>query len=315
MEAKPTAPEPTPSIYEHVTQPSWGRGILTSEQGDKRFISFEDGKERIFARDHWSKLSMVSLGEDEAAALVAKIRALIAPRSSGRSRPPRTRTPKAPPMPFEAQVALFQSQFPGGFGGEAFVERERGRAEMPTKQAYKAAAIARARELLTPEALAGEPTQAFALVQELLLAAKPMLFPQSDLLPLAQMTEEHQGGFAQALRTVLHGPTDAEGAAGRFDQLIAAIHVEPKRPTWPMVTIMPALYAPERFLFVKPTVLQLEAAIIGQNVDYAPNPTGAIYQGFVAVAEEVKRRLEAAGQQPRDLMDVYSFIATTLAKK
>jgi hypothetical protein len=289
-----------PTIYQHASQPAWGRGLLVAEREQKRFFFFEDGKERKFTRDYWSKLETVALPPEEAVAVAAKIRGLQEP-------PPRVKGQKVykpieAPMTFDEQLKRFETAFPGGFEGEKFVAEERGLPESTAKDAFKASAIARAKEKLGAEST-------FADVKDVLKASRTLLFPAGESIPLGNMAEAQQPAFVEALHNLLHGEGEY---VERFDKLVESIKLEAKKPTWPMATLFAALFAPESHVFVKPGLLRTQAAVLAIPVAYGSLPTGKLYAVFQEVGNELRRRLEAAGQKPRDLMDVYSFSALTL---
>ena len=296
-----------PNVVKHPGCPQWGLGFLIEERDDKRFYEFEDGLNHSIAKPFWSKLEPVDLGGDELAALEAKLKhqRVKAPPS----KKPRARLPPTPTMSFDEQVARFESQFAGGFAGDAWAAEERGTADKKTSKAFKAYAIAQAQQELDKAALKdllqkGDTAEILARVKRVHQAAGTLLHPLGDLIPFGKMPAERHAAFAAAAVDVLHGEGDF---AARFDRYVGVL-AEDKLNTWPLATVLTALAQPEEHAFVKPSFYEKEASILGMDLGYERAPAAGIYSRMQAVAREVASRLVAKGHTPRDRMDVYSFI-------
>ncbi len=81
-----------------------------------------------------------------------------------------------------------------------------------------------------------------------------------------------------------------------------------KKLTWPLATILPAMYFPTEHVCVKPTYFEQQAPLAGLSANKSEAPSSAGYARFLEVARTTQKQLETAGHRPRDLMDVYSFI-------
>ena len=90
---------------------------------------------------------------------------------------------------------------------------------------------------------------------------------------------------------------------------------EAKAATWPFATIFAAFVGPDEFTCVKPTAFSSQGATLGLTVEKTQPVTAAGYKQFAEIATKTRVLLEAAGQKPRDLMDVYSFIWRTHHEK
>ncbi|WP_437897137.1 hypothetical protein [Sorangium sp. So ce124] len=313
-----------PIIVKHPGCPQWGLGYLVEERDEKRFYDFEDGLNHSIAKAFWSKLEPVQLGDDEASALEARIRGLR-DRPSAAAKKQRARVVAPPVTSFDEQVASFETQFEGGFGGPQFIAEERGAAggegaEGPASgakkksKAFKQGAIETARALLAKgelEALlaAGNLTDFMERITKVHKSATGLLHPLGDLIPFNKMPAEHHRAYAEAVVDLLYGAGDY---AARFDRL-AGVLAAAKVVTWPLVTILGALVYPGEHVFVKPSFFEKQAAVLGFNLAYDRAPSAEGYARMQSLARELERRLRERGLAPRDLMDVYAFLWRTIS--
>lgn len=303
----------TPTLFTLESQPAWGRAALLDDKDGKVVLHFEHGGRRVFIKSQVKGLQAVELGEDEARTLDARLRGK-APHGGATKRPATKAKAKRAPLAafpsFEAQVRWFETFFPGGFAGEKFISEERGASEAKGKKGYKTAAIKLAQEQLSPERLASATPQETFEVSKKLLGFTNLVFPTEGPIPFTSMKEEDRAAFVAALSELLHG----EGAHGpRFEKFVNAIRIwdaegQGRKVTWPLATLLQAMYAPAQYTFVKPTVFEQQALILELTADKHAPVTSIAYERFLEVARKTSERLVAAGHPPRDLMDVYSFI-------
>ncbi|MGK4008260.1 hypothetical protein WMF31_36920 [Sorangium sp. So ce1036] len=289
------------------------------ERDEKRFYDFEDGLNHSIAKAFWSKLVPVDLADDEATALEARIRGLRDRPSAAAKK--RARVAAPPVTSFDEQLASFEAQFEGGFGGLQFIAEERGAAaaepaDSPKKKskAYKQAAIDTARALLGKEELegllaAGNLAGFMERIHKVHKAATGLLHPLGDLIPFNKMPAEHHRAYAEAVVDLLYGAGDH---AARFDRLAGALAAA-KVVTWPLATILSALVYPEEHVFVKPSFFEKQAAVLGFDLAYDRAPSAEGYARMQSLARELERRLRERGLAPRDLMDVYTFLWRTIS--
>ncbi|MCP3140075.1 hypothetical protein [Pyxidicoccus xibeiensis] len=300
----------TPSLFTLEGQPTWGRATLLDEKDGKLVLFFEHGGRRVFVKSQVKGLQAVQLSDDEARAVNARLRGKH-PQGGAARKSAKAARPLAAVYPsFDAQVRWFETFFPGGFAGEKFVAEERGAPEVKGKKGYKTAAIKLAQEQLSPERLASATPEETYAVAKKLLAFTNLVFPIEGPVPFATMKEEDRAGFVTALGELLHG----EGPHGpRFEKFADSVRISDaagnaRKVSWPLATLLQALYAPTQHTFVKPTVFEQQALILNLTADKHGRVTSAVYEGFLDVARKTSERLVAAGHVPRDLMDVYSFI-------
>jgi hypothetical protein len=306
----------TPTLFTLDSQPSWGRATLLDDKDGKLVLAFEHAGRRVFMKTHIKGLQAVELSEDEARKVDTRLRGKHP--HGGAVKKPTTAKAKAKAVrpaavvfqSFDAQVRWFEKFFPGGFMGEKFLNEERGAAEAKGKKGYKTAAIKLAQEQLSPERLASAtPEETFAVCKKL-LGFTNLVFPMEGSTLFSTMKEEDRAGFVTALGELLHG----EGPHGpRFEKFADAVRLggatgQGHKVTWPLATLLQALYAPEQHTFVKPTVFEQQAVLLNLPAEKHARVTSAGYQSFLDVVRKTSERLVAAGHPPRDLMDVYSFM-------
>ena len=79
--------------------------------------------------------------------------------------------------------------------------------------------------------------------------------------------------------------------------------------TWPIVTLLPFLADPNRFIALKPTNTELMAARMGANLKYDTTPNWETYDAFLRMSQTLRERLAAHGAQ--DMIDVQQFMWIT----
>lgn len=291
----------TPTLYTLESQPSWGRATLLDDKDGKLVLFFEHGGRRVFVKSQVKGLQAVELSADEARTVDARLRGKRPQGSvAKKSAKAKAARPLVAVFPsFEAQVRWFETFFPGGFAGEKFVSEERGAPEAKGKKGYKTAAIKLAQEQLSPTRLASAtPEETFEVCKKL-LGFTNLVFPLEGPIPFTSMKEEDRAAFVAALGEVLHG----EGPYGpRFEKFASSVRIwdaegQGRKVTWPLATLLQALYAPAQHTFVKPTVFEQQALILNLTADKHSPVTSAAYERFLEVARKTSERLTAAGHR------------------
>ncbi len=300
----------------------WGHGIEVAEQGKSSVLFFDKAGEKKFVVAkalETNTLKTVSLPPEEVEALAARAagRKLKAAPSGAKKRAT-TRTPRAGVFSSLAeQVKLFETLFVGGFIGERFNKEERGIPGATGVEGYKEAGIAMAQELLSAKAFASETNKKLFENAQRVLAQTNIAHPIFEgNVPFKSIPEADRPAAVAELKELLHGTGDYGERLGRF---AAALNLRekngaPKKATWPLVTVFGALFDPAKHTAVKITAFSNQARTLGfevgsQKID-APG-----YAKFLDVAVKTREALVAAGHQPRDLLDVYTFIWRTHAEK
>ena len=81
------------------------------------------------------------------------------------------------------------------------------------------------------------------------------------------------------------------------------------RGVWPIVTLLPFLADPARFIALKPTNTELMAARMGANLKYDTTPNWETYDAALHMARALLGRLQPLGA--KDLIDVQQFMWVT----
>ena len=79
--------------------------------------------------------------------------------------------------------------------------------------------------------------------------------------------------------------------------------------TWPIVTLLPFLADPKRFIPLKPTNTDVIAARMGSNLKYDTTPNWETYELFLRMSNALLERLRSLGA--KDMIDVQQFMWVT----
>lgn len=308
-----TTPSVPPRVFEHVSRKDWGRSVLLQEIPDKRTFLFEDGAERSFRPDYWHKMELVDVQVNEAVRIdrIARRNQTPAAGSGRKSKAP----PKKPDITFEQQVAYFMKLYPVGFEDEAYIKSERGETGTKAYDRLKDAALERAEEQLSQQSLDalvdGEQTDELHEMLHGLLVATKSTTQKAEATRFQNLPNDVRVGVGESLRELLYGD---RSYAIRFDSFVAALDVE-GGPTWPLATLFQALVYPADHIFIKPTFMKKQALILDIDPKYDTTPNATTYEQFVKAAQKTMELLQEAGQRPRDMWDVHTFINKTLSPK
>ena len=98
-----------------------------------------------------------------------------------------------------------------------------------------------------------------------------------------------------------------------FKQMAEAVSQLPadggKVFTWPIVTLLPFLGDPRRFIALKPTNTELMAARMGTNLKYDTTPNWETYDAALHMANALLGKLQPLGA--KDMIDVQQFMWVT----
>ncbi|MGA9524892.1 MAG: DUF3553 domain-containing protein [Myxococcaceae bacterium] len=307
------------AVYRNDAQPDWGLGLVVEDERDRCVLIFEHGGRKVFVKSRAKGLAPVSIDAAALNALQEKVKGKHASRSSDKPRLKANGLKKAAARfaVFEEQLQLFERLFVGGFESDTFVEQERGLTGAKGKAGYKVAAIAMAKQELSEECFnSASPEDLFAAAKRV-LGATNIVYPIEGAIPFGLIAETDRPAVLTGLKDLLHGEGDF---AVRLEHFAGSVNLKDKtgkskRVTWPLATVFGALYAPLLHTCVKPTHFASQGATLGIAVQASQPVTAAGYRQFFEIATETQKRLLAAGHQPRDLVDVYSFIWRTHAEK
>lgn len=298
-----------PALFRHSARPQWGLAIVAWEHEGRRGYQFEDGELRVFKEGFFHLLEEVTKPLDQAAATTARLSRAAGLAADG-SKPASTDAPKAPveTVPFDRQVAYFVRLFPEGFADPQWKSMYRGDSKRRAKK-HRDPAIADAAEKLSRERLdsllAADDLRGIAdLAGEVLGATNLTTAAQGR--PITEMTRGREKLFAPALRDLLWD--EDEPIANRMERYIATLG----KPTWPLVTGLPALVHPERHICVHGPTFRSQAAWLAPRMKWSRKPAGRAYSDILELAAKIRRSLEEAGVPPTDMFDIHDFVRRTL---
>jgi len=198
----------------------------------------------------------------------------------------------------EEYRAAFLDQFPKGFRGADFVERER-RYKMEASETLNATLGKRPFQRLMRAADYEEVCRlSLAVVNKTNLIFKNEKMALRD--GLATTTTKRR--FAVALFDLLHGPADFEQRFTRFANLL----VDLDAAKWTVATYFPFLAEPSDHIFVKPSFTRRLADACDVQLNYRPEPNWLTYRCILDLANTLSELLRDL--KPRDMVDIQSFI-------
>lgn len=318
--AQPASAAP-PVAFTHNKQPEWGVGLILHNLPEHWVLFFENGGEKKLLKKVAD--AMLTPAKPDANTLAS-----LTARASGRK-------PKAAQKPtggmlkkkivrgagprfatFADQLATFERLYPGGFTGEAYSKNERGVAEN-NDDGDKEYGIALAQKTLSKEAFASGTTDSLYEAALAVLKATTIVFPIEGAIPFKTLAGADREAAVTAIKDLLHGG----GTYGdRIAKFASSLHLKDskgvaKKVTWPLATVWAALLDPKQFTAVKPTAFAGQGQTVGVVADKSAPLNTDGYAKFVEVVKKTQDALAAAGQKPRDLLDVYTFIWRTHADK
>ena len=268
----------------HPRKPDWGMGeVLDDSDGREVRIFFENAGARTLS------LAYVDLedisGNDAQSAHLDNLK--LSPSSGG--------------IEYQSlpdSIAFFRSEFSGGFHGDVYDEHER---------AYKVKTHELAREVLASEALQ-------ALLEkedhaEVCRRALKVLNASNLVSPFEKMAlkdglagEAAERRFAAGLQELLYGDRALQPRFEAFASLLQDLDAG----KWTLLTYYLYIVPPERYMFVKPTVLQHAADLCRFEIQYRPEPNWLTYRRILDFSEYLREQIEEL--EPRDMIDVQSFM-------
>lgn len=302
----------TVAAYKNEMMPEWGLGLVVEDQPGNWVLMFEHAGRKKFIKEKAKTLVTVTLPPEAMEALHAKLHGRHAARAGAKPKSKKPSKNVARFITFDDQMKAFERLFPGGFEGESFIHGER----ETTKQAKSAGIVLAQAELTKEHFDSGTAEELFASAKKV-LASTNMVFPIEGAIPFNSLAEEDRPSAIAGLKELLHGDGDY---ALRLEQFASSMHLKdkagkPKKITWPLATIFGALYYPYDQICVKPTAFAAEGATLTMAVEKSQPVASAGYRQFYKIAKAVQEKLITAGQKPRDLVDIYSFIYRTHAEK
>ena len=214
-------------------------------------------------------------------------------------------------VPLEEAISRFLRWFPRGFSDPEYLRNED----------YKQQAATVFRNTLGGDRLTellkgnGFGPDGFAPIREriakVIRASENLMDPRWEAPRFLEALGDDAtaSDYFRALDGVQHaaGPRATEDAYTRY--ITVCLQFPRKavgRVTWPMVTLLPALAAPQQHVFIKPKFVQAGESIARFDLRYDPRPNWTTYEAAQKMLALYREKLAALS--PRDLLDVYTFM-------
>ena len=197
----------------------------------------------------------------------------------------------------------FLRYFPKGFYDEKYISWERGYKWNAHEQWDEALNRTAFRALLQAERFA----EICALAVR--IESRTNLLFSFEKMALRDAVKPPEGArnFAEGLYEFLHGRAKIETKFNRWCERIADLPRKGRRVlTHPVATVFGFIAEPETHIFLKPNVTRQAAREYGFDLYYNSQPSWETYASILEFAETVRRDL--ADLQPRDMMDIQSFM-------
>ena len=294
-------------LFRHSKRSEWGLAALMWEHDGKRGYRFDDGTERVFKEGFYHLFESAPTVGDAAEKLLAAVHRERVEQAEARGSADAlpVRGPSLPEL-----VAVLREEYPEGLADASWASKRRGAGVKRRAKRHRDAAIHDAAAMLGREALDEllEGDRVEVIVQrfvDVLGATDLVTSKQLEVLRRATPTR----ALGRALRDLVHEP-DPEGE--RFDAVLRLLARSPGgRPSWSLMTAMRAVVSPHDDVCIRPSVFFDALRVVSPSQAKKVSPQGGQYNRLAALARELCDRLREAGEEARDLLDVYDFIWET----
>jgi hypothetical protein len=197
----------------------------------------------------------------------------------------------------------FVKFFPRGFQDPKYFDWERGYKEEAHLQWNQALNREKFRKMLN----AGEFVEIGQIAAR--IESRTNLLFSFEKMAFRDAVKDPRGAqlFAEGLYQLLYG---RGSEAAKFDSWCETVGKLPRMKTrvltHPVVTVFPFIAAPERHIFLKPTVTRRAAEAYEFDFNYNSKPSWEVYSSLLSFAERIRADLKQ--MKPRDMIDIQSFI-------
>lgn len=208
---------------------------------------------------------------------------------------------KAKVLPLAACMRFFCTLFKGGFQDPDYLQSERNYKINAAELAHSLLSESTWSEMLT-EGHFGEICTRLGKIE-----SKTNLLHSFEKIKWQAALKDAglQPLLAQGLFDELFGGSSRMPA---FDALVNVLGKADGCTKWTIATYYGALYHPESRLFIKPEVTKYAAEACGWDIRYESRLNWCTLQRVEALGKYLFEALTQAGLQPRDMIDVQSFI-------
>jgi hypothetical protein len=200
----------------------------------------------------------------------------------------------------------FREFYPGGFHDEDYVVMERLYKWEAHQRWNRALGRPQLRSLLDAREVEEVATTAVGI------ESRTNLLFSFEKMAVRDAIKSTSGAdiFANGLLDWLYGHGTEKA---KFERWCAVVDELPRRQTrvatWPVVTVFGFIARPRTHIFLKPNVTRTAADRYGFDFPYRSRPDWATYRVLLDFAKRI--RTDLADWQPRDMIDIQSFIWVT----
>jgi hypothetical protein len=206
---------------------------------------------------------------------------------------------------FDAVLAWFKETHPAGFSDERFAD-----ADLNNKRSAHDVFVAnfgdgKAQALID----AGQHTQV-ADVLDSLFRATNMLSP-FEIKAIHKALKHNPEAGSKVLQTALaFSSNPVSSTFGAMVEAFTALSADgSKVVTWPIVTLLPFIAQPSRFIALKPTNSELMAARLEFDLRYETSPNWNTFDAMTRMGAQLLGKLSELGA--KDMIDVQGFMWVT----
>ena len=268
----------------HPTKHDWGLGeVLENSNGESVRVRFVDAGEKTLLLKYVQLVKVA--GDDAAHPVLDNLR--ISRSASGIKY-----------QSLSESIQFFLQYFPDGFYGERFKKEEReykDRAHILAQQLFGNEVFG---VLLQKEQYAEIVKRALGIIN-----ATNLIFPNEKMsLKDGLVNSAAQKEFSEALFSLLYGENEFEKRFLSFANVLENISAA----KWTTATYFPFIVHPEKYMFVKPTIMQHSSELCGFEINYKPQLNWLTYKSVLKFSEYLFD--EISELKPRDMIDVQSFM-------
>ena len=268
----------------HPARDNWGLGeVLADSDGKSVRIFFVDVGEKILSLDI---IQPIQVSEMEAShPVLDNLR--IDKSASGIKY-----------QSLAESVQFFLKEYPEGFYGEKYKKDERD---------YKYDAYKLALELLNKETFHSllEQQDYLEIRKRTLRVINKtnLIFPYEKMsLNNGLENKEVQRAFSIALYNLLYGEGELRQKFEAFSDVLEKAGAD----KWPVISYFLFIRFPDKYMFVKPTIMQHLSDLCGFEINYKPQVNWLTYNCVLDFSEYLFHEL--SDLKPRDMIDIQSFM-------
>jgi hypothetical protein len=304
--AQEAEPKSLGGLYEHKSRSEWGLATRVAAEDGRVSYQFQDGKLRKIDESFSHLLREVERPLCESVELQQALAAMAGVSLAKKG----SRSAGHQLITVAQQVGLFLEDFSDGFASPAYIKKHRGTGKRATR--HRDPAVAQAKELFGQselQTLVAGSQHHVVMGRVVTLLSATSLVTDRQLEPVKALDEIGNRRSATALYELLYGEEDRSTAMQSWIDGLASAG---RGVSWPLATAVAALVEPLEHFCVQPTVLSHQVRGIGLGLEIKTTPSGRLYQRLVAMARSLHEELLSREMSPRDLLDVFDFVALTL---